>query len=753
MTAKTQAKTHCKAGIFHAGLPQFSATRESHIRSRGFTVTASSILQGVFGAIFIGVVSAVFAISFAAIIYTGELAPYFDRGVGLTLLGAAVIGLIGSLCLSYPGTIAQSQDVPAILLAGAAGTLVAGQQLSGEVLFATVACLIATASLATGLVAMGVGRYRLAMLVRYLPYPVIAGFLAATGLLLFLGALEVATGIKPSLANLSIYLQGDVLLKCAPVCLAGAAIVLASKLFQSRLTLPICLVLTACAFYAIIFWLGMDQASAQAAGYLLGPFNSGGFLVGVGPQILTQAEWGTILSQVPVVLTIVVIATIGTTLNATGLELALRRDLDINQEVKGVGYANTLAAFVGGLPGYHFVGQTILAGRLGHAGRVAGISTSVACLLVFFVGGTVLSFLPIGLFASVIAYLGLDLLYTWLWAERPNLKQRDYLIVFLIPIIAVTVSFLTAIAVGLGVAAIFFVYTYAKLDIIRAKSSVAARRSFVERPSYERDILIKTGDQAPILELSGYLFFASSNALRTHVQKLLEADKPSVRWLILDLEQVSGIDVSAWYMLQRLVADCERQEVSLLITGLERLTASEPQKLSAQLTAPRFDNIRQAIEHVEEALLRDNGDTVGEHILSAEIHKTLSLKGLQDYLTHLTVTTGDVVIEQGAASDDIYFLTAGELLVSITQPGGTARVVAKIKAGSLIGEFAYYNGQIRSANIIAQGEAQLVRLDMQRLAGADAQDLSAVVELHKLIARYMARRLTQTTAILRELGY
>ena len=718
-----------------------------------FSVALSNIIQGLFGAIFIGVVAAVFAISFTAIIYTGDLAPYFDRGVGLTLLGGTVIGLVGALTLSYRGTITQSQDVPAILLASAVGILVTGQQLSGEVLFATVACLIATASLATGVVAMGVGRYRLAMLVRYLPYPVIAGFLAATGLLLFLGALEVATGIKPNWANLSAYTQADMLPKWLPVCLAGAAIVVGSNLFQSKLTLPVCLVLTACIFYAVISFLGMDQQAAQASGHLLGPFKSGGFLVGVGPQIVTQADWSAIITQVPVILTIVVIATIGTTLNATGLELALGRDLDINREVTGVGIANTLAAFVGGLPGYHFVGQTILAGRLGHAGRIAGISTSVACALVFFMGGTVLSFLPVGLFATVIAYLGLDLLYTWLWAERPNLKQRDYLIVFLIPIIAVTVSFLTAIAVGLGVAAVFFVYTYAQLDIIRSKSSVGSRRSIVERPNDERDILIKTGDQAPILELSGYLFFASSNALRTQVQRLLEAENPKLKWLILDLEQVSGIDVSAWYMLQRLVADCERKEVSLLIAGLEHLTASEPVKLSKQLTAPRFENVRHAIEHVEEALLHDNGDVLDEQILSADIHNTLSLDGLQEYLTHMSVTAGDIVIKQGAKSDEIYFLTSGELLVSITQPNGEERIVAKIVAGSLIGEFAHYIGQIRSANIIANGPAELVRLDMQLLAQADPQDMVAVVELHKLIARYMARRLTQTTALLRELGY
>ncbi len=241
--------------------------------------------------------------------------------------------------------------------------------------------------------------------------------------------------------------------------------------------------------------------------------------------------------------------------------------------------------------------------------------------------------------------------------------------------------------------------------------------------------------------------------MRTRVQELLEQDNPEIDWLILDLEQVVGIDVSSWYMTQRLVADCENKNVTLLIAGLEQLTASEPDKLSQQLTALRFANVREAIEHVEEALLHKYGDTLDAQLPNAEILHTLSLTCHQDYVSRMSVTTGDIVIQQGAQSDDIYFFTAGELLVSLTQPDGTSRVVAKIKAGSLIGVFAHYTGQRRSANIVAHGDAELVRLDMQRLADAGLQDQKATAQLHELIARHMAHRLIQTTAILRELGY
>ena len=119
-------------------------------------------VRTVFGAFFIALVSAVFAISFAAIIYTGELAQYLDRGIGLTLLGSFVIAVTGAFTLSFRSSILAPQDVPAILLAGAAATFVAAGELSGEALFATVACLVAVACLATGATGLLIGQMKLA---------------------------------------------------------------------------------------------------------------------------------------------------------------------------------------------------------------------------------------------------------------------------------------------------------------------------------------------------------------------------------------------------------------------------------------------------------------------------------------------------------------------------------------------------------------------------------------------------------------
>ena len=153
--------------------------------TRGISLKAQ--IRSVFGFFFISLVSAVFAISFAAIIYKGNWPPFLDRGIGLTLLGSCVIAAMGAFTLSYRGSILAPQDVPAILLSAAAATLIAAGELSGEVLFATIACLSASASLATGLAGLAFGHFKLAYIARFVPFPVLAGFLAATGLLLFLG--------------------------------------------------------------------------------------------------------------------------------------------------------------------------------------------------------------------------------------------------------------------------------------------------------------------------------------------------------------------------------------------------------------------------------------------------------------------------------------------------------------------------------------------------------------------------------------
>jgi SulP family sulfate permease len=703
-----------------------------------------------FGAFFIALISAVFAISFAAIIYKGELAPYLDRGIGMTLLGSVVIAVTGAFTLSYRGTILAPQDVPAILLAGAAATIVATGELAGEALFATVACLVAVSSLATGLAGVVVGQMKLAYVARFVPYPVLAGFLAATGLLLVTGGLGVGVGDINTTGGWAVYLAPDVVFKWMPSLIAALAILVLTRMIKSNVTLPVALTVTALGFYVMLWLFGISLQQARSDGLLLGPFSEAGLLDGIGPQLVTQADWLAIASQAPVILAIIASCMLGATLNASGLELTFRRDFDISKEVKGAGLANLLGGLVGTIPGYHIVAETILANRLGLLGPLAGISSGLGSAAVLLLGANVLSGLPIGLFAAVLIFLGIDLLYTWLWEERRRLGAFDYAIVVLIPIIAITFGFLTAIATGLLLACAIFIVSYAKLDLIRSRSDLSVRRSRVERPDRELRILSDTGKAVKVIELSGFLFFGSANALREKMQKIITSPKTKVECLILDFGHATGIDVSTLRVLARLVTDCGDRDVKLVLTGLATDTLTELRDVLAVHDVEFFDNLYAALEHIEDLVIEHHANTVNadQNALIDRIEGLLS----EEDMERLELATGTSLVETDARSDDIYLLCSGELAVSVTTRDGKTITVAKVRAGSVIGEMAYYSGNARSADIVARTPSVILRISMNRMRELEATRPAAALAFHKEIAGNMARRLDRTTKLLRDLG-
>ena len=120
--------------------------------------------------------------------------------------------------------------------------------------------------------------------------------------------------------------------------------------------------------------------------------------------LMQAADYKLILTQAPLILSVAAATLIGTTLNASGLEVQLNQDFDINREVQSTGVANVLSGVVGGIPGYHVVGETILANRLGLKGALVGLSSAAGCAVLLVGGAGLLTALPVGFFAAVIAF-------------------------------------------------------------------------------------------------------------------------------------------------------------------------------------------------------------------------------------------------------------------------------------------------------------------------------------------------------------
>jgi len=713
--------------------------------------STAGFVNAVIGGVVMGVLVLFFTITFTAILYSGALAGEISRGLGFTLAGATVMSVIGALAVTYRGSIVQPQDATAVILSLAVAGIAAGWVGTADGLFATVVALIALTTAATGFVLWLAGAVRLGFLIRFIPYPVLGGFLAATGFLIMLAAIGLMIGQSLDLWTLSRAVESGVVVRWLPWLGYGAAMAVIVRYVHHWLVLPGCILAGVVAFHALLPLLGLTLADAQAAGLLLGPFAEGGLTAHLGFWVLAEADWWTILRQAPTIAVVAGMAVVGTLLSVSGLGLALDRDIDANRDLRGVGLANLAAAFGGGMVGYHQLMPTLLARALGLRNAVAGFAVCGFALAALFFGAGFLSILPVGVFAGVLVFISIDLLYTWLWEERRRLPIRDYGIVLLILAVAATVGFLEAIGIGLAAAAVLFIVAYSGVDVVRLRASAATLRSRVERPESELRMLAERGQDCLIYRLSGYLFFGATSRLLDELRTRLAEREKRPRYILLDLQRVSGIDSSAAFALGRLARGCTAQDVRLVISGMAPAMRTDFLRALGGDDGPELVNqFDDALRAIEDALLAQGG--VPDET-SGFLEDLCSLAPGFDphaWFREASVAAGAVVFEEGAHADGMVLLVNGELRAEATGLDGHPVTVATILPGAVVGEIGLYAGTPRSARVRAETSARLMWIEavaLDRLARAEP---ATALAFHRLVAIRLSHRLIRSNSILRD---
>ena len=165
----------------------------------------SILLPSLTSGLLAAIVTISLEISLAALIFSGDLGRFLPGGIGLMLFGAFVIGIVVSLTTSLPGMIGLPQDTPAAILALVAAAIAFSMKSANpQAIYVTVVAAIMLTSIVTGIFFLLLGFFKASAFVRYIPYPVVGGFLAGTGWLISKGALGVMTNVPMTIANLSL---------------------------------------------------------------------------------------------------------------------------------------------------------------------------------------------------------------------------------------------------------------------------------------------------------------------------------------------------------------------------------------------------------------------------------------------------------------------------------------------------------------------------------------------------------------------
>ncbi|MGD2078241.1 MAG: SulP family inorganic anion transporter, partial [Chloroflexota bacterium] len=463
---------------------------------------AGSLIPIFTSGLVVAIYEVVAAASMAALIFSGELSTDVARGVGLALFGAAITGATIALLGSLPGTIGGVQDAPAAIMALIAGAIVATlpSGASADERFMTVVAAIAISTLLTGACLLAIGYFRLGNLVRFLPYPVVGGFLAGTGWLLFSGGLGMMSGLNLTVANLAQFFAPDVLLLWLPGLLWAIIAFLAMRRFEHALLLPGLIAAGIILFYLVAWLANASPAQLSQQGLLLGPFPEGRMWQPPSFDDLGFINWQAILSQAPAFGTIVILSLVGVLLNSSGLEVTFRKDVNLNRELRAAGIGNLLSGLGAGIIAFQQLSGSALSLGLKAASRWVGIMAAAVCGLFLLFGGSTLSLFPKGILGGLLLLVGLSFLYDWLVPAWSRLPRQDYAVVVIILITTAVVGFLQAVLLGLLIAIILFVVSYSWADVVRAEMSGATFPSRVTRSRWQQALLDQASDQLVIFQ-------------------------------------------------------------------------------------------------------------------------------------------------------------------------------------------------------------------------------------------------------------
>jgi len=718
------------------------------------------LLPGLTSGLLMGVTEVFAALSLGSLVFSGDLAPYLPYGIGMALFTAAVLLIVTSLTSRVPGVMGSTQDTSsvtlAVIAAGLAGTLAAAGAADR---LTTILVAIAATTLLTGLFFLVLGVFKLGGLVRFVPYPVVGGFLAGTGWLLLQGSFDVMAGTSLTVRNLPALFRPDQLILWIPGVLFALALFFGLRRIRHFLAMPGILVGAIVLFYLVLLVTGTSVDEAVARGLLLG--SASGEAVWQPPALkgLLAADWAAILGQGGNIAIVLILSMVGLLLNASALELAIRQDVDLNRELRAAGLANLLSGLGGGMVGYHALSLSALSYRIGARGRLPGLVAGAVCAVLLFAGSALLAFFPKPILGGLLFFLGLDFLAEWVIAAWSRLSRGEYAVVLLILVLMGAVNLLTGVAVGLVAMIVLFVLNYSRINVVHHALSGAEMTSNVERCAHHRRVLASDlGRHVYILELQGYLFFGTANALLERVrERVADPRQPKAQYIILDFRRVTGLDSSAVLSFVKARQLAEAQEITLLLTHLSpriRLQLQGAGLFGDERGVRILPDLDHALEYCEEEMLNlyrvtmmHMPVTLSAQLADAGFAKANTAR-LMQFLERVSIREGETLLKQGDEADRLYFIERGTVSVYLEIDTGERVRLQTLGLGTAAGELGMYLGAKCTASVIADSPGMVYGLTRAALAKMQEEEPELAAAFHQFVARLLSERLAATTRTL-----
>ncbi|MFK7739539.1 MAG: SulP family inorganic anion transporter [Planctomycetota bacterium] len=515
---------------------------------------ASTWRGDVFGGITAGIVALPLALAFG--VQSGLGAEY-------GLYGAILIGFFAAI---FGGTAVQVSGPTGPMTVVTAVAIKEIGTASGGSLEAALPALVATFVVA-GLIQIGMGLIGLGKLIKFIPYPVVSGFMSGIGVIIVLLQLFPAMGhANPDGGSLGVIrslgsLFDDVNLAALLLTTATVAII---YLFP-RITKVVPSALAALLLLTIVAsTLSLDVG-------IIGTIPSG-FPAMRGADIfgIDGALWPLVLKFGA---TLAALGAIDSLLTSVVADNLTKTRHNSRRELIGQGIGNTISGLFAGLPGAGATVRTVVNVNAGGRSRISGAVHAALLLIVLLGAGPYAAMIPKPVLAGILITVGIGILDYHGMLHLRRVPRSDAVVTLLVLLITVFSDLLVAVAVGMVVACFLFMKRMS--EIVEDGVEIGTLRTFQDDHEWpDEHISAEIEDQIIIKRLQGPIFFGFAQALQESFASL-----PPTKYLVLRMGHVPFVDQSGVYALADALRELEKRGVTVLMSGLQ----SQPYGLLHQI--------------------------------------------------------------------------------------------------------------------------------------------------------------------------
>jgi SulP family sulfate permease len=672
-------------------------------------------IDGAYGLVaFSALGPAAVSLAFAAGIYASVVANLVAPGVGAR--GPLLAGSASALALLVHPVVLELLGDPRFV--DAAGAPRVGAIFAFAALGVTLAGL-----LQLGLSALHAGR-----LVRYVPYPVHAGFMTGVAALMVLAMTAHILGL-PDVRPIAWH-------DARPASIAIAFGSAAIAIWAPRWTRAVPQVLTALLVGTAAHHAVAAVWGPQAVGPLLGPLSLHLPDASVAREVFGLFADGLIADHLGTLLwfsaALAMLSTLQTLLAGSVVDLQTGQRHDGEREILGQGLANVVGGALGALASAGGVARSSVSLGAGARGTGSRIVFSCGLLAALTVFAPVLQHLSMAALAGVFVFTAWNMIDPWTRSATRRIAGalargrlpgkallQGYAVMTAVAAIAVFFSIGQAVALGVLLGMVMFIVRHAR-NPVRRVVRATQRSSRRVRTADEAALLRAHGASIVVIELDGPLFFGTADAAAREIER----EAADAQQVILDFSRVSDLDLSGARVLLQAAVSLHMADRRLLIAALPedsaRLRAVREVDVQQRLAwAELHADLDLALEAAEDRLLAALRPAGGE-APSLALHQTMFGRGLDDaelatlsaLIEERRLARGELVFRRGEPGDAMYVAVRGRIGIWLRGlgAGGSDRRLVSFAPGVVFGEMAMLSGEPRSADGVAEEDAVLLVL-------------------------------------------